>query len=195
LIVAALGGDEGARATLVLHLTPVIRARVTRCLMRYGRRNRRPIAQEVADFTQDVFMFLFAAEARALRAWDTRRGCSLKNFVGLVAQRHVVSVLRGPKSPWRDAAHDPLVDVRAQCELATPEHVTASREELRWLVERLGARLSAQGLEMFYRLCVTQESVEAICGATGLKVASVYQWRRRVTSAVQATLASHALNR
>ena len=65
---------------------------------------------------------------------------------------------------------------------------------VRWLVDRLGSRLSPQGLEMFYRLCVTQESVAAICGATGLKVASVYQWRRRVTSAVQATLASNSAN-
>src|SRR5687768_1618744 len=63
----------------------------------------RDLRQEVEDLTQEVFVALFADDARALRLWDPARGASLANFVGLLAEREVASILRsGRRSPWTE---------------------------------------------------------------------------------------------
>jgi RNA polymerase sigma-70 factor (ECF subfamily) len=168
---------------------PVIQARVARSLLKQARTNGGSIQQEVADFTQEVFVQLFTDGGRVLLAWDPERGMSLTSFVSLISQRHICSLLRTPKNPWRFAAREPSAfEATAAEDGASPERVAASREELQLLLDALRRRLSPLGLEMFYRLYVHKESVEDIRNATGMSAESVYQWRRRLADAAQQTL-------
>jgi RNA polymerase sigma-70 factor (ECF subfamily) len=115
LIRRALTGDPTALTELVAVLTPVIQARVARTLL--ARRHRlaggRDVRQEVEDLSQDVFLTLFSRDARVLRDWQPGRGLSLESFVGLVAERQVLSFLCSgraemsgnvpqARSPWKD---------------------------------------------------------------------------------------------
>ena len=94
----ALDGNQPAMRELVKHLTPVIQARVARAVM-VGAKNygHDRIQEEVADITQEVFVALFANDARVLRNWDSEKGLSLRNFAGLVAHRQALSILRTNK--------------------------------------------------------------------------------------------------
>jgi RNA polymerase sigma-70 factor (ECF subfamily) len=189
LVREALRGDTAALAALVHHLTPVIQARVARSLLKPARTLGGSIQQEVADFTQEVFVQLFSDGGRALLAWDPQRGMSLTSFAGLIAQRHICSLLRTPKNPWRLSAREPAdFECAPADEGVSPERVAASREELQLLLDALRRRLSPLGLEMFYRLFVHKESVEDIRKATSMSAESVYQWRKRLSDAAQQTL-------
>jgi DNA-directed RNA polymerase specialized sigma24 family protein len=100
LIRRALTGDPTALTELVAVLTPVIQARVARTLL--ARRHRlacgRDVRQEVEDLSQDVFLTLFSRDSRVLRDWQPERGLSLESFVGLVAERQVLSFLRSGRA-------------------------------------------------------------------------------------------------
>src|SRR5262245_29160958 len=87
LLRRALGGDETALSALVARLTPVIQARVARCLLRRAGAAGSRLRQDVKDLVQEVFVALFEGRGRILLGWDPRRGLSLDNFVGLVAER------------------------------------------------------------------------------------------------------------
>src|SRR6185295_14407505 len=90
LLGKALAGEELALNRLVAVLTPVVQARVARTLL--ARRGQpsggRNLRQEVEDLTQEIWVALFASDARVLRSWRAERGLSLENFVGLVSERH-----------------------------------------------------------------------------------------------------------
>src|SRR4051812_48339802 len=92
----ALEGDPIALSSLVATLTPVVQARVARTLL--ARRSLlaggRSVREEVEDLSQEIFLALFDRNARVLRSWEPERGLSLLNFVGLVAERQVLSFLR-----------------------------------------------------------------------------------------------------
>src|SRR4051794_3412218 len=90
LIEAALAREPAAVRALVDLLSPVIERRVAAALWR--RAPGRDIRVEVEDMTQEVFLALFAAGGKPLRAWDPGRGMSLPNFVGLLAQHQVASI-------------------------------------------------------------------------------------------------------
>jgi RNA polymerase sigma-70 factor (ECF subfamily) len=187
LLRSALRGDESSLRELVERLTPVIQVRVARVLLRQGRRSREQIGPEVADATQEVFLALFAERGRVLGNWDPARGLSLANFVGLVAQRLVSSIVRsGRKNPWLHEPEDPAEFDRLSKEAEpTPESVAASREDLRRVLDALRGKLSPLGLEMFQRLYVARESLEEIRAATGLTDSAIYQWRSRLGKAAQ----------
>ena len=68
----------------------------------------RDVRQELEDIAQEVFAALFADGARLLKMWSPERGLSLANFVGLLAEREAISILRsGRRSPWTE---DPTLD-------------------------------------------------------------------------------------
>jgi RNA polymerase sigma-70 factor (ECF subfamily) len=181
LLDRALGADPAATRELIAQVLPVVQARVARVLSRRRSRSGRDVRQEVEDISQEVFASLFEADARILRAWDPARGLRLASFCGLVAEREAASILRsGRRSPWTEeatAAEDLEKDVG---EVAGAELHVASREQLDRLLTRLREELSPLGLEMFQRLVVEEESVEAICAATGMKADAVYAWRSRL---------------
>jgi RNA polymerase sigma-70 factor (ECF subfamily) len=184
LVRRALAGDPAALNKLVAVLTPVIQARVTRTLL--ARRHRlaggRVVRQEVEDLSQDVFLALFSRNARVLRDWQPGRGLSLQNFVGLVAERQVLSFLRSGRRNyfWKE---DPILteeELERESPEIGPEDFAASRELLSLLLDRLREELSPLGWWLFELLFVQELSQAEVEAASGLSADAVYQWRRRL---------------
>ncbi|MEZ4221998.1 MAG: hypothetical protein R3B13_13780 [Polyangiaceae bacterium] len=182
----ALHGDRAALRVLVDELTPVIQARVARVLLRSAAAHQagRSIRQEVEDMTQEVFVSLLDEDGRALRSWTPERGASLKNFVGLLAERQAISILRsGRRSPWpRELPETSNEDAPSPLRL---EHAIESRELLGRLLERLQLALSPRGLDIFNRLYVHEESVESVMQDCDLSADAVYAWRSRLRKLVR----------
>jgi DNA-directed RNA polymerase specialized sigma24 family protein len=178
----ALAGDRAAITALVGELSPVIQARATRALLRRreaaGNRDAR---QEVRDLVQQVFLVLFAEDGRVLRQWDPARGMSLENFVGLVAEREVASILRRRRrSPWgEDPTADEHLD-RLEARAPGPESHALSRDLLRSVVEAARARLSERGLEMLEWIVIEGRSVDEVCVLAAMTPDAVYAWRSRL---------------
>jgi RNA polymerase sigma factor (sigma-70 family) len=182
LLREALGGDQAALTRLVALLTPVIQARVARTLL--ARRSLlgsdRNVRQEVEDLTQEIFLSLFVRGGQVLRSWEAGRGLSLKNFVGLVSERQVVSFLRsGKRNPWKEEP-SPAEDLDVAAVDRGPEEVTASREQLRLLLEGLRERLSPFGRHLFELLFVQELSLTETMASSGLSADAVYAWRSRL---------------
>ena len=193
MVRKAVDGNPEAIRTLVDRLTPVIQARVTRGLMRRGVAGGRDVRQEVEDFTQEVFFSLFRDGGRALRAWDPARGLSLDNFVGLLAQHQVASLLRtGKSSPWVDLPTETETLARQPAATPAPDQLAATREMLQSLLARLGSRLSPRGLDLFWRLLVREEAVDTVCAHTGMTAEAVYAWRSRLSRLVRSLAAESA---
>lgn len=185
LLARALTGDPASVRELVDVLTPVIQARVARALRRTPGRRARAIQQEVEDMTQEVFIALFADGGRTLRAWDADRGLTLAGFVGLVAQRQVVSIMRsGRRSPWTQDPLEPGVLESVHGSAASHQPRVESREELRLLASQLKATLSPKGFDLFMRLFVANQSLDEVRAETGLSDAAVYAWRSRLRKVV-----------
>jgi RNA polymerase sigma-70 factor (ECF subfamily) len=192
LVRQALTGDQAALTRLVAALTPVIQARVARTLL--ARRSLlasgRNVRQEVEDLSQEVFLALFARDAHVLRAWQAERGLSLENFVGLVAERQVLSFLRsGRRNPWKE---DPTFledELEPEALESGPEEVAASREHLALLLDRLREELSPLGRRLFDLLFVQELSLPEVRAASGLSADAVYAWRSRLRRLAQKLLA------
>jgi len=187
----ALAGEEPALTRLVQRLTPVIQSRVARGLLlrRTGRSEGRDIRQEVEDFTQEIFLFLFADDGKALRSWQPERGLSLLNFVGLVAERQTVSILRsGKRSPWKEEDMLPEDFARAAPDPG-PEEITASREQLKLLLHRLAEELSPLGRHLFDLFFLRELPPEEVMRQTGLSPDAVYAWRSRLRKLARRLLA------
>lgn len=189
LLASALGGDPRAGDALVDLLLPVIHARVARALMRSPRRSGRNWRQEVEDRVQEVLVFLFDDDARVLRSWDQARGLSLRNFVGLVADRQMASVLRsGKQSPWTEdpTLSEALEELTEPSASAEPGIMAKSRVEA--LLRELEARLSPVGRSLFLRLVVEERPIEEVASDTGMKAPALYQWRSRLLKLARAIL-------
>src|SRR4029079_6145212 len=90
----ALDDDARAARELVAAIVPLVHSRVVRMLLRFRAASRhRDVRQEGEDLTQDVLLSRLADRGRALRAWPPERGRTLPQFVGLLAEREVYSIL------------------------------------------------------------------------------------------------------
>lgn len=171
--------------TLVQRLAPIVQASVARVLLRHGRAHR-DVAQEVADFTQDVFEALLADGGRRLLAWDPTQA-SARTFFGLITERLVLNRLVSHKrNPWTDEAADPCELQDALTEPVDTERALASRDALRRLATRLEAELSPRDRELFRLLYVERAEVAEVMQRLGVSRDVVYQARRRLTQRVQA---------
>ena len=191
LIRAALDGNEPACTQLVLIMTPTIHSRVVRGLFRWriGNAAARDVRQEVEDFTQEILLHLFEDDGKVLQSWQPERGLSFLNFIGLVANRQTVSKLRnGKRSPWKE---DPTLfeDFDVAAPESSPEEITASREQLELLLDRLVEELSPLGWHLFDLLFLRELSVEEVVRETGMSPDAIYQWRRRLRLLVERLLA------
>ncbi len=179
---SALAGDESSLNRLVGTLTPVIQSRVARGLLlwRTGSAAGRNVRQEVEDLTQEIFLLLFADGGKVLRSWQPERGLSLLNFVGLVTERQTASILRsGKRSPWKE---DPTLpeDFPQAVSESSPEEITASRQQLRILLDRLTEELSPLGRHLFDLLFLRELPLEEVVRETGMTPDAVYAWRSRL---------------
>jgi RNA polymerase sigma factor (sigma-70 family) len=192
LVRRALIGDQTALTRLVAVLTPVVQGRVARTLLarRFRLAGGRDVRQEVEDLSQDVFLALFARAGYVLRTWQAERGLSLENFVGLVAERQVLSFLRsGRRNPWKE---DPLLSAEELEPAALesgPEEAAASREHLGLLLDRLREELSPLGWRLFEWLFIQELSQAEVQAASGLSADAVYAWRSRLRRLAQTLLA------
>ena len=178
----ASAGDGAALTRLVHKLTPVIQSRVVRGLLlwRTGTAAGRNVRQEVEDFVQEIFLVLFADDAKVLRSWKPERGLSLVNFVGLVAERQTASILRsGKRSPWKEDPTHPEDFTQESLE-NNPEEVTISREQWRILRYRLTEELSPLGRHLFDLVYLQELSVEEVAQQTNMRSDAIYAWRSRL---------------
>lgn len=187
-VMQALNGSSAAVRALVESLTPVVRARVARVLLRRsGAAQGRDVRQELDDLTQDVFVALFEQKGKVLQSWSPDGGLSLANFVGLVAERRTHSTLRSRRqSPWSEDPTDPVDFQRSRESGPGPEGRIAERDLLRAVLERLRAGLSPKGLRLFELILVEQRPVPEVCAAMNMKAAAVYAWRSRLAKQARA---------
>jgi RNA polymerase sigma-70 factor (ECF subfamily) len=191
LLLRALSGEQTALTRLVALLTPVIHARVTRTLLARKAQlaSGRSVRQEVEDLSQEAFLTLFARDARVLRSWQAKRGLSLENFAGLVARRQVLSFLRsGRRNPQQETAW-PEDEIEVPALDSGPEEITASREQLTYLLDRLREEASPLGCRLFDLLFVQEMSLPEVMAATGLSADAVYAWRSRLCRLARKILA------
>lgn len=183
---ACLKGDAEATRALVDDLTPVIQSRAARALLR--RRNGKggkSIAQDVEELTQEVFLVLFADGARILRTWDREKGSSLRNFVGLVAEREIADILAsGRRRPWNERTSEEPTEAQMG---AAPdaEGAVAAKEMYAQLSARLREELSPQGYALFEMLLVDEVAVEDAMSRTGMSRDAIYQWRSRLPKIIR----------
>jgi DNA-directed RNA polymerase specialized sigma24 family protein len=181
---AALAGDGAEMRALVERLLPTIEGRVMHALSRH--RPRAQAAQVAPDLTQQVFVRLFEDGGRRLRAWEPGRS-ALRTFVGLVAEREVLAILRrGRQNPWTEAPTEADVLAGHAGSAADHEGPLASRELLDAVLDRALARLDERGLLMFQRLVVEEASVETVAQETGSTHAAVHMWRSRFAKLARA---------
>jgi DNA-directed RNA polymerase specialized sigma24 family protein len=188
LVRRALTREPAALRALLDMLTPVVQARVARAVVRSGTRRKqgRDLRQEVEDLSQEVFASLFDDGARALRAWDPARGLSLANFVGLVAEHQVASILRsGRRNPWTEEPTGAEEIDRSAGTVEGADRRVYSRQVLAELLVRLRAEVSPLGLRLFEVLVVQELPVEEVCAQTGMSRDAVYAWRSRLGKLVR----------
>jgi len=157
-------------------------------LRRTGTAAGRNIRQEVEDLAQEVFLVLFTDGGKVLRSWQPERGLSLVNFVGLVAERQTASILRsGKRSPWKE---DPTLfeDFNQAARESGPEEITAWREQLKLLLDRLTEELSPLGWHLFDLLFLRELPLEEVIRQTGMSPDAVYAWRSRLRHLVRRLL-------
>ena len=184
----ALAGGVSEARSLVAEWTPIVQSRVARVLARRGgaaARGAAVIREDVRDLTQDVLSLLFAEDGRVLRAWAPERGLSLGSFVGLVAERHAVSIARTRRrSPLTERPTD-IDDLALACADRTPLARLERRDLARVLTERLLRELTPMGRQMFEALFVEEREVEAVCAALSTTADAVYAWRVRIRRAAE----------
>jgi RNA polymerase sigma-70 factor (ECF subfamily) len=187
LLASALNGDRAALRRLLALLGPVIQARAIRVLTRRGGAQARDPRQELLDMTQEVFVALLENDGRVLRAWEEERGLSLENFVGLVAERQVASILRtGKRSPWTE---DPTEsdDLAAHAgATAQGDSLFASRELLAAVLDRLREELTPRMLHLFYALWVHETPIPTLCEELGMQADAIYAARSRIAKRARA---------
>lgn len=179
LLQQAIEGEDQALEHVIARLTPVVARRVIRALVRAGRTDTARNSEWVRDLTQDVFVDLFARDARVLRAWDPARGASLENYVGLVAERRTARRLERRRYEQSPTADPEDLAARVSSE-ASPEQAAMARSVWHELLERLEASLSPLGWQVFVLLFVEQKTVVEVGRETGLGRDAIYAWRSRL---------------
>jgi DNA-directed RNA polymerase specialized sigma24 family protein len=184
LLQQALSSGPGARGQLAEAMISIIQVRVGRLLLRAGALRERDGRQEVNDFVQAVLLALFDKDCHALRQWHPVGGLSLENWVGLLAEREVISSLRSrPRNPWTDEPtddDDEEIDPPASS-TQSPENTLAALEHAGLILDRTKACIHTElGKRMFHLLFVERLSVEDIGAITGMKPDQVYNWRSRI---------------
>jgi RNA polymerase sigma-70 factor (ECF subfamily) len=191
LVRCALAGNEAAREAIVLRFTPIIHHRVGRVLAQFRLARGGSLERsDVLDLTQQMLLLLFDDGGHVLSSWDSTRGLSLDNFVGLVAEREAGAILRsGRRSAWAETptADDILDRYRGE---SSCEATLSVREELENIWRCLEGQLSPRGLALFRALVVDDQPVEEVCAAFQISSTAAYNFRSRVRTKVRQIRAS-----
>lgn len=177
----ALAGDRDALRALLKSLAPLIQSRVARSLLRRSAASRRDPRQDLMDMTNEVFVSLLENDARVLRRWEKERGLSFENYVGLVADRQVASIMRtGRRSPWHEEATDDEALEHHAGSAESDAMTVVSRDLLTLVVDRLREELSPRMLHIFYALWVDETPVATVCEELGMQANALYVARSRI---------------
>jgi RNA polymerase sigma factor (sigma-70 family) len=182
LVRRAISGDAKAVRALVQRLTPLLQARAVRALLRCGRGLLpRDVRQEVEDLVQTLFSIFFANGGKLFFDWDPGRGKSFDNYVAMVADCRLASVLRTRRGRvWPD---DPMEmeDLESSAEFQIgPEPMIDSREELTLILRRFGEVATERAYELFVMLYVEERSAEEVSEMTGMSVENVHAHKSRL---------------
>lgn len=189
LLRRALEGDRESHRTLVARLMPVVQARVLR---RVGRRRG-----STEDLVQEVWKALFENRGRKLLAFAPERGATLEGFVGRIAEREVLSIIRSQMARKRGGHLNPVVAleegsgpaVGVADSSASPEAVAAAADLAARLGEHLAATLPERGLLILrYVFSDGLNPIEA-ARLLGVKVQVVYNWKHKIRAVAEAFLA------
>ena len=181
LVRRALAGEPAARRNLVLRLTPVVKRRaVLAWAICRGCRGRALSRHDVLDLTQQVLLLLFDRDARILRSWDPSRGLSLSGFVGLVAEREAIALLRtGRRSAWAETPTSD--DILEQVAEPTPlDQRLFLRDELVRIWHCVEQQLSPRGLALFRALLVEEQPIEQVALEFAMSTGALYTFRSRL---------------
>lgn len=183
LLSSALAGDRAQLKVLLDRLTPIVQARVARCLLRAGQ--ARDVRRDVEDLTQDALVELFANDAHILHAWRDDAGLSLNNYVGLVTERRTISALRSSRrNPWREQQGEEDAPEALDTAPAVERRVLAG-DLLERMLMRLRESLTPLGFHLFDLLYVQELDTPQVCAATELSPEAVYAWRSRLRRAAR----------
>lgn len=182
LVRRAMQGDAKAVRALLQHLTPILHARAVRALQRCSRGLLpRDVRQEVEDLIQTVYSILFANGGKLLFDWDPSRGKSFENYVALVADTRLSSVLRTQRGRvWPDDPTE-VEDLETSAEFQIgPEPEIHSRDELRLILRRFHEVANERHHELFVLLFVEERSAEEVSALTGMSVDNVHAHKSRL---------------
>lgn len=91
LLQGCIRGDAGARRRFVDEYSGIVSFGVSVIFQQFGRPSRK---EEIEDLSQEVFLALFDQDARKLRQYQGRNGCSLASWIRVVANRLTIDRLR-----------------------------------------------------------------------------------------------------
>jgi len=170
-VAAAAAGHGPEASALVAELAPAIRGRIARRLATSGVRARCGDARfHVDDLAQEVWLRLFANGGECLRRWDPERGLTLRGYAALIADRHVLSLLRR-KAPQRErAATGPALE----CPVRPAQQRVEDAELLARIVEGLERRVSRRAMEVFRRLLLEERPVPEVARRLGTSPNALY---------------------
>lgn len=190
-VAKVLRGDRAAAERLVIKLLPPVQRRVAWVLQRHGRGRR----EDVLDFAQDTLVRLFEDDHRVLRTWDPARGASLETFAALVAERHVLTVLRsGRKGGGRE---DPTADTDRVlgADPVDLERRVFDQDALRRILDRLESELTPRSRELFVAVFVDGEPLEQVAERFAMSSNALYSWSSRLRARVHAIAAELGVER
>jgi RNA polymerase sigma-70 factor (ECF subfamily) len=173
-------GDATKRQEFAAQMLPIVQRRVKRALSAHERSVRSTARRhDPRDIVQDVFVTLLEREGHVLASWDPERGLSLPNFIGLVAERQVRSLLRSKqRSGW---AEDPLGDLADEHEAVLhSEGRVLARQELSALMSYLAERLSPRTVPLLHAVFVHDDSTEEVCETFALTANALYTFKSRL---------------
>ena len=186
LLKRTLRGDTLARERLAMAMLPVIQNRASRAALRHApARIRGSIRAEIEDLVQEICLLLFVEDCRVLRAWDESRGVSLEGFVGVVAQKRTISLLRSRRHlPVREefAMDERFFELRAVLGF---EQQAVDRDLLEKVFARVSRGLKPEGKRVLEMLFVQGCSIADVEQATGRSAAALYKQKSRLNQALR----------
>jgi RNA polymerase sigma-70 factor, ECF subfamily len=186
LVRAALARSPSACRQLVSRLTPVVHRRVAQVWMALTPLRGRAVERsQLLDLTQQMLLLLFDNDGRVLARWDAGLGLSLENFVGLVTEREVASILRsGRRSAWAETPTEDEV-LALKPDEVEPERRLASRDEFVRIWRIVEERLSPRGIALLRALVIEELPIEQAAREFGMSNAALYTFRSRARALMQ----------
>jgi RNA polymerase sigma-70 factor (ECF subfamily) len=192
LLEGCIRGDSEARRRLVEEYSGIVSYGVSVIFQQFGRPYRK---EEIEDLCQDVFLALFDNDARKLRQYQGRNGCSLASWLRVVANRFTIDRLRregrtvsldDPESreSWRVRETEPDSRPGPEPQVETAERAAKVRE----LVMQLPAKD-----QMFVQLFYFQGlPIEEVADALGITTNAAYVRKMRLHEKLRRLVAGTA---